>query len=502
MADGAMTCPACGKAVSQAPEERPAAGPAEIPTEIVGSYRLARLGDRLLAIILDTLLLGAVFAVIGMWSAVRWGGVTSNGFSIEGKAALITFSLVGVAAFLYYWILEGVVGATLGKAIIGVQVRSKDGGRCKITAALLRTLLRIVDGIALYLVGFLIAVFSKLRQRLGDHIAHTVVVERPIGSLGRAVLVALWLAGIGAGISGAYVLHRGAPVSAASVAPSPSSSSSSKQVSSVATGSSQPLVLTSGDFKLVNFAWTEGKDGPPRAQGPYKPRDDVYVKFDLIGFTTDAQGQINVTTSMTAYDPNGLALDKTWSDTARGTLATGGSMPINYHFHFNLPPYVPGGTYKLVIKAHDAVKNSDGEFSPSFSVEAAPPIPPGSRLEIRNFWFSTSEDGPSLSPAVYQPGQTIHYSYDLFGAQFRDNRANFHTAFKLVGPDGRTLLDRPDWDTTDQILVYHPANFFVHFHGYVTLPSESAKGTYTEQFVVTDRQANMILTYEGKFELR
>ncbi len=153
-------------------------------------------------------------------------------------------------------------------------------------------------------------------------------------------------------------------------------------------------------------------------------------------------------------------------------------------------------------KRTDAVKNSDAEFAPSFSVAAGPPIPPADKLEIRNFQFSGSENGSPLNPAVYQLGQTIYYSYDLFGEQFRDDRAIFHTAFKLLGPDGQAVFDRPDWDTTDRTLVYHPANFFVHFNGYVTLPSESPKGTYTEQFVVTDRQANATLNYEAKFEVK
>jgi hypothetical protein len=79
---------------------------------------------------------------------------------------------------------------------------------------------------------------------------------------------------------------------------------------------------------------------------------------------------------------------------------------------------------------------------------------------------------------------------------------NFHTAFKVVGPDGQAVLDRPDWDTTDQTLAYHPATFFLHFHGYLALPSGGANGAFTEQFMVTDKQANTSLNYEGKFEVR
>lgn len=485
---------------SQSPIEGTAL-PAKNVLGEINDRHLAGLGDRFLATILDTLFLVAMFAVIGMWSALRWGGVTASGFSIDGKAALITFSLVAAAGFLYYWILEAVAGATLGKAILGIQVRMKNGGRCSFAAALLRNVLRIVDGIAVYLVGLLIAVFSKLRQRLGDHVGGTVVVEGHISGFARTAVAVLWLAGIAGGISGAYLLHRGAPVSATSDVPSSSSSPSSTSASSNATPSSLTPVLTSGDFKLLNFAWTEGKDGPQRSPAPYKPGDHVYSKYDLTGFATDPDGHVNVALSVTAFDPDGLALDKAWTTEVRQALPTS-STPINASFHFQLPSFAPRGAFKVVIKVHDAVKNSDAEFSPTFSVEAGPPISPASKLEIRNFLYSTSKDGPPINPAVYRPGQTQYSSYDVFGVQFRDGRTTFHTAYKLVGPDGHVLIDRPDFDTTDQTLVYHPATFFVHFFGSLDLPSEASNGTYTEQFVVTDKQANVILDYEGKFQVR
>ncbi len=499
--EGSAACPACQKPPGQSSAAGEAVAAAKPPAGETGGLAVARLGDRLLATLLDTLLLAAIFAAVGMWAALRWGGVTANGFSLEGSPAVIVLSLLALAGLLYYWILEAAMGATLGKTIVGIQVRAKGGGKCGFGAALVRNLLRIVDGIAVYLVGLIVAVCSRLRQRLGDHVAGTVVVERKYRGLTRIAVVILWLAGIGSGFAGAYLLHRSAPLSETKAAQLGSSSAVVPAGGEAAGATSnRPLVLSSGDFKLLNFAFTEGEDGPLRKAIPYRPGDHVYAKFDLTGFTTDPQGRIDVTTSITGYDANGLALDNTWTNTTRDTLPTA-TTPINYHYSFNLPAYVPGGTYRMAIKAHDAVKNSDAEFAPTFAVETSPPIPPASKLEVRNFRFSTSEDGPPLSPAAYKLGETVHYSYDLFGMSFHDDRATVETAFRLIGPDGTTVLDRPDWDTTDRTVVYHPANFFVHFNGYVTLPGGVPKGTYTAQFVMSDKQADATLKYEGKFEV-
>ena len=206
------TTPSASVVASPSPVAPYAATPSS-PDILIAGRRVARLGDRLIALVLDTLLVAAVFALCGMWIAARWGGITKNGFALEGKSAMLTFIATLVFAWLYFWIMEGIFGATLGKAIIGIQVRSKNGERCDIRASLIRNLLRIVDGIGIYLVGFLIAIFSKLRQRLGDHVANTVVVETRIGTLIRFVLVLLWVGSITAGIWGAYRIHSRMTVS-------------------------------------------------------------------------------------------------------------------------------------------------------------------------------------------------------------------------------------------------------------------------------------------------
>jgi len=182
-----------GSQLSETPQGGKDPGQPDTKERVVSGNRIARLGDRLLAVILDGILLAAVFAVLGSWVAVRWGGMTESGFSMTGTPALITFGLTAAFAFLYYWFLEGLLGATLGKLMLGIKVRDISGSRCSLYQAFIRNILRIVDGIAVYLVGFLIAIFSKLRQRLGDHVAKTVVIEKASGKILRVLLVLIWL---------------------------------------------------------------------------------------------------------------------------------------------------------------------------------------------------------------------------------------------------------------------------------------------------------------------
>lgn len=225
-------CPVCGAPLRQQSSTAPPAdvaappppppGPTQVPAapasddtpkgdRVVAGYRVAGLGDRLIAIILDSIMMMAVFAAVGTWIASFMGGRVKGGFSMEGTPALITIGLTMVLGFAYFWFMEGLVGGTLGKRIMGLQVRGISGARCTLTQSLIRNLLRIIDGLAIYLVGFFIALFSKFRQRLGDHLAKTVVLDVPPGTALRVVFVVIWLAIIAGGIWGAIVMHTRIP---------------------------------------------------------------------------------------------------------------------------------------------------------------------------------------------------------------------------------------------------------------------------------------------------
>jgi uncharacterized RDD family membrane protein YckC len=89
-------------------------------------------------------------------------------------------TLIYVVIFLLYYILmEGYLGQTVGKMLLGIKVvREATDGVPGLGAATIRTLLRIIDGLFGYLVGFIAVMASAKRQRLGDMAAHTLVVRK------------------------------------------------------------------------------------------------------------------------------------------------------------------------------------------------------------------------------------------------------------------------------------------------------------------------------------
>ena len=104
---------------------------------------------------------------------------TVIGFATGGVTWGPQMGLVVIAwALYYYFALESGDGQTLGKKVMNLRVVRADGGKTGMREIALRTVLRVVDGIALYLVGLVVMlVTGERRQRLGDLAAGTIVVD-------------------------------------------------------------------------------------------------------------------------------------------------------------------------------------------------------------------------------------------------------------------------------------------------------------------------------------
>jgi uncharacterized RDD family membrane protein YckC len=95
--------------------------------------------------------------------------------------ALTIDLIVIVLLVAYFTLAEGAFGRTLGKALLGIEVRrARDGAQITWGQAVMRNLLRIVDMFpAIYIVGLASVLIGPRPQRLGDRAAGTMVVLRP-----------------------------------------------------------------------------------------------------------------------------------------------------------------------------------------------------------------------------------------------------------------------------------------------------------------------------------
>jgi uncharacterized RDD family membrane protein YckC len=143
------------------------------------AYRVAGLGSRFLAWLLDLLIMFALFLV-----AVVFGQAWEE--ARGGLGFAVTMVLTFAVQWGYFVLFEGLWhGQTPGKRVIGIRVIDQQGAGISFGQAAVRNVLRVADGLPLlipdvvpvmYGVGFLVAACNPEQRRLGDLAAGTLVV--------------------------------------------------------------------------------------------------------------------------------------------------------------------------------------------------------------------------------------------------------------------------------------------------------------------------------------
>jgi uncharacterized RDD family membrane protein YckC len=114
------------------------------------------------------------YVLLYIVAAITGNTVAGGGLHLRNAPLMMA---AGVC-FAYFVVLEAAWGATLGKVATNIRVvRESDGGPIGWSAAIIRNVLRPIDGLVLYLVGFIAICVSAKRQRIGDKVAGTIVVR-------------------------------------------------------------------------------------------------------------------------------------------------------------------------------------------------------------------------------------------------------------------------------------------------------------------------------------
>ena len=171
--DDAAFCPTCGtsmKPVTEPPIPSPTQQTSAV-TPIVGlpmNLVLAGWGTRFLAWLIDVIILGVILTP-----------VNSIGLNLIPNASwfpLANFGLGNIVHLLYWTLMEGYMGQSVGKIALGIKVTNMKGGKPTIAEAAIesfgKAFLLPID----LIVGWIL--YPKTRQRLFTYLSRTIVVRK------------------------------------------------------------------------------------------------------------------------------------------------------------------------------------------------------------------------------------------------------------------------------------------------------------------------------------
>ncbi len=141
---------------------------------------------RVLAVVVDLFVLSVIDGFVNyVFGVTRVTGgspvpVVGDSFTQFTSVTDVSGAWLVVLWLIYYISLEALFGATVGKWMLRLRVTDREGRWPPFRQIVVRNIARIVDGLPVmgYLLGGVVALLSPLRQRLGDHLAHTVVIRR------------------------------------------------------------------------------------------------------------------------------------------------------------------------------------------------------------------------------------------------------------------------------------------------------------------------------------
>jgi uncharacterized RDD family membrane protein YckC len=105
---------------------------------------------------------------------------------LGGLVYVVLFALIG----LWYWVIRphSRSGQTFAMKWLGLRVISRHGGPASMTQLFIRWICLLIDSAPWFwpvsgLFGLVVMLCSRYRQRVGDHVARTLVVDARLGGL-------------------------------------------------------------------------------------------------------------------------------------------------------------------------------------------------------------------------------------------------------------------------------------------------------------------------------
>ena len=139
---------------------------------INSSLQIAKISARFFAVLIDTLIIIVPMLLIGLLIGF-WGSLTDESDLLTGLKAQFVGAFLGILYEAVF--LSGPWQATPGKRLLGIKVTDQNGIAISFWRAFGRSAAKLLSSI--FLIGYIMAFFTKNKRALHDLMAGTIVIE-------------------------------------------------------------------------------------------------------------------------------------------------------------------------------------------------------------------------------------------------------------------------------------------------------------------------------------
>lgn len=201
------------------------------------------------------------------------------------------------------------------------------------------------------------------------------------------------------------------------------------------------------ELRIVKPALRQYEDGPVMAASQtLGPGETVFFSFQVGGYKLSPERRVNLHWSVDVLDSGGVKLVESMEKDLDTDLSAEDKewMPIARHT-FMIPPIVPPGPYRLVVKVNDKLVGVEAKEEITLTVRGRE-VAPSDTLVARNFRFLHSEDDrvPMREP-VYRQGDTVWARFEIAGYKFGErNSLSVTYGIAVADSEGKVLFEQPE----------------------------------------------------------
>ncbi|MFH1873669.1 MAG: RDD family protein [Pseudomonadota bacterium] len=461
-----------------------------------GGFLLAPLKDRLAAFIIDAIVLFVLYWPLLLAYRFIVFGAPLGPIPTLGMHALIFHGIFLLLAFVYFFLLEGVLFASVGKLICHLAVRDASGNQATISGVFWRNLLRIIDLILCALaLGFVIMEKTGWHQRLGDFAGQTVVIKK-LGKPSRQYALTMDMLASASGRLGAMIIDLilfGAFLASYALLLNPDEPLAS-----------MILVVLLPVFMILFFALQEGLTGTTVGkllfgyticleQGPGVDFSSALMRTIARVLDTNFFGFLSILISVRK---------QRLGDLLAGTLV------------IKIPRQLKGligAVITLVVIAmlfFAGQENRNNYLSSSFRINFLPALSyhtggvsklggtTTKSLSISNFEFAVNDPNQIRKPAVFKQGEEVYLVFDVIGYEIEGGKAWVQEDLQVRYPDNSIGLK-----LENVIDYYDLANEGkpVQLTNNIILPKNALLGRYTVTVTLRDKHSDRQLKEQRFF---
>jgi len=256
-------------------------------------------------------------------------------------------------------------------------------------------------------------------------------------------------------------------------------------------------------LQIVNPAVSHSDDGVNEPAGTqFRGGDTLFFSCRIAHYGKSPEQRVQLAYSVQAFDPQGVPLMEVFKhEIAEEVAPQDKDWLPKISTEIAIPPAVPPGAYKIVVKVEDEVAHTGATLDISFQVRGRV-LAATDKLTLLNLRYYRGEDDTRpLDKPVYKAGDELWIRFDAAGFKYGPNNGvDLSYVFSVLDAAGGVLYSPKD-PVVDQGESFYPRPYASGAFS-ITVQSAVKPGEYAIAIQATDAVGHQTATARQAFTVQ